>query len=49
MKLSWIGPAEPGFDKRTFRCAACGYEDFLTVKIESAPSPSQGVEAKSDP
>jgi len=49
MSLSCIEPADPGYDKRTFRCATCGYQHFITIKIESVPRPSQRMEAKNDP
>jgi ribosomal protein S27AE len=33
--LSAIEPAEPGYDKRTFRCSSCGHQVTMTVKIEN--------------
>jgi hypothetical protein len=49
MLLSCIEPADAGYDKRTFRCATCGYQHFIVIKIESVPRPSQRIEAKNDP
>jgi hypothetical protein len=46
--LACVEPADPGYDKRIYICATCGYEDFITVRIERALRPSQGIEAKSD-
>jgi hypothetical protein len=48
MTLSCIEPADPGYDKRLFRCAACGYADYVRVKIESEPCRRKGIEIKSD-
>jgi predicted RNA-binding Zn-ribbon protein involved in translation (DUF1610 family) len=47
MMLSCIEPAQPGYDRRTFRCAVCGYQHGVTVKIESVPLALKGIEAKS--
>jgi ribosomal protein S27AE len=33
--LAAIEPAEPGYDKRTFRCSSCGHQVTMTVKIEN--------------
>jgi hypothetical protein len=37
MVLFLIERAEPGYDKRTFKCAACGGTDAIKVKIEIEP------------
>jgi hypothetical protein len=47
MMLSCIEPAQPGFDRRTFRCAVCGYQHGVTVKIDCVPPSLKGIEAKS--
>jgi DNA-directed RNA polymerase subunit RPC12/RpoP len=33
--LAAIEPAEPGYDKRTFRCSSCGHRITMTVRIEN--------------
>jgi hypothetical protein len=37
MVLFLIEPAEPGYDNRTFKCAACGGTDAIKVKVETEP------------
>ena len=32
MRLGLIEPAEPGYEKRTYECAACGHSEIRTVK-----------------
>jgi ribosomal protein S27AE len=33
--LAAIEPAEPGYDKRTFRCSSCGQQVTMTARIEN--------------
>jgi hypothetical protein len=40
MVLSCIERTDPGYDKRSFRCAIRGLQDSITVKIESAATTS---------
>jgi transcription elongation factor Elf1 len=35
MRLFTIEPAQPGYDKRSFKCTACGHEDSIIVKVEN--------------
>jgi hypothetical protein len=36
MVLSCVERTDPGYDKRSFRCAICGLQDSITVKIGTA-------------
>lgn len=44
MVLSCIEPTEPGYHKRSFRCAVCGLLDSITVKIEAEAATSIGYD-----
>jgi hypothetical protein len=41
MMLSCIEPADPGYEKRSFSCAACWYQYSVTFSIEGRPVPTQ--------
>jgi hypothetical protein len=37
MMLSCIEPADPGYEKRSFSCAACRYQYGVTFRIQGGP------------
>jgi hypothetical protein len=41
MMLSCIEPTDPGYEKRSFSCAACRYQYGITFKIEGGPVVTQ--------
>lgn len=43
MILSCIEPADPGYEKRSFSCAACRYQYSVTFGIEGAPAAEGAV------
>lgn len=42
MMLSCIEPADPGYEKRSFSCAACRYQYGVTFRIDGGPVLTQG-------
>jgi hypothetical protein len=37
MMLSFIEPAGPGYDRRVFKCVACGHVEDIKVRIDRDP------------
>jgi hypothetical protein len=46
MMLSCIEPADPGYEKRLFSCAACRCQYGVTFRIEGGPVLTQGPAAE---
>jgi hypothetical protein len=46
MMLSCIEPADPGYEKRLFSCAACWYQYSVRFRIEGGPVLTQSPAAE---
>jgi predicted RNA-binding Zn-ribbon protein involved in translation (DUF1610 family) len=36
MRLAWIEPDKPDYDRRTFECPKCAHEEIVVVKYEAS-------------
>jgi hypothetical protein len=46
MMLSCIEPTDPGFEKRSYSCAACRYQYGVTFRIQGGPVLTQSPAAE---